>query len=230
MPIFVHLTSEKNIKSIRRTGIRQEVIHCVESPKGIFCMPVIGDFYATHQWARELIRFGLRNPYAVYFRLPDNEPVWYGRYNNDHRKMTASEALNIFAGEKDQMGFQVILPRKVLPNEIVKFRSVPPLGWRFSPSAKGTKPCLCPICISRGEYGSHKLFEQKLDEYYKDFCHAKDTKQKSAALCNLASLIEDHRLEFKRWPNLMQEEVLSDSSLFEEVVRIAIALKNKKAV
>lgn len=230
MAMFVHLTSENNLQSIRRVGIRLETIHYPESPKGIFCMPVINDFYATHQWVRELMRFGLRNPCAVYFRLPDNETVWFGRYNICPIKVKASEAVAAFIKAKDRMGFQVILPRKVLPKEIGRTRLMPPLGWRFYPAAKGKNPCLCPACIGRGEYGSHKMLEQKLKEHYHAFRHAEGTGQKCTELQEIAALIEDHRLKFDCWQELMQDETLRNASLFEGVGRLITALKNQKAL
>lgn len=230
MAMFMHLAAENNLESIRRVGIRPETIHFPELPEGIFCMPVIKDFYATHQWVRELMRFGLRNPCAVYFHLPKDETVWFGRYNDRHIKATASKAVAAFLKSKDRMGFQVILPRKVLPQEIRRTRLVPPLGWRFYPAAKGKKPCLCPACIGRGEYGSHRMLEQKLEKHYHAFRHAESTAQKCTALQEMAALIENHRLEFNCWQELMQDETLHNSSLFAEVGRLVTALKNKKAL
>lgn len=230
MAMFVHLTSEKNRESISHVGIRLETIHYPECQKGIFCMPVIEDFYATHQWARELMRFGLRNPCGVYFRLPDDETVWYGQYNDRHVKATASQAVAAFMKAKNRMGFQVVLPRKVHPEEIVRIRLVPPLGWRFYPVAKGRKPCLCPACIGRGEYGSRKLLAQKLEEHYHTFRHAQSVAQKCTALQEMAGLIEDHHLKFDRWQALLQDETLRNPSLYEEVGRIVTALKNRKAL
>lgn len=125
-------------------------------------MPVTDDFFTTHQWARELIRFGLRNPTGIYFKIPDDTEVWFGRYNQKHHRGTAANAVKAFSQLDDKMGFQVIIPRKITRDEIQRIRAVPKLGWRFYPDAKGRKPCLCPACLGRGEYGSRKLLEQKL--------------------------------------------------------------------
>ncbi len=59
MPICVHLTSEKNAKQILRTGIKA-VANGVNGQKGIYCMPILQNFYASHQWLRELKRGSAR--------------------------------------------------------------------------------------------------------------------------------------------------------------------------
>jgi len=47
MAMFVHLTPEKNVSAIARSGIKP-------MPKagyyGVFAMPVTRNFYASHQW------------------------------------------------------------------------------------------------------------------------------------------------------------------------------------
>lgn len=229
MGTFVHLTSEKNLPGIRRSGIKPETIHYEEVIKGVFCMPVSDDFFATHQWARELMRFGLRNPQGVYFRIPDDQEVLFGRYNEKHRKGTAAEAAAAFQKREDKMGFQVIVPRKIAVEEIKRYRSVPPLGWRFYPAAKGRKLCFCPACISRAEYGSHKLLMGELDKryaHYRSAMHSGDKKDIIFALRNLDMLISDQRLPFPRWPELLGEH-LFDEELLLETARVLSSLHSR---
>ena len=57
MPAFVHLTQEKEKNRIQRSGIRKSRIHLKNTDTGVFCMPVINDYFATHQWLREIKRF-----------------------------------------------------------------------------------------------------------------------------------------------------------------------------
>jgi len=41
MPMLVHLTPEKHLSRIVRNGIR--------SDRGVYCMPVLPDYYVSHQ-------------------------------------------------------------------------------------------------------------------------------------------------------------------------------------
>lgn len=83
MATLVHLTSEKNARSIERSGIR-----CRRSgyPEGrvVFALPVTRNYYVSHQWARELRWSGQRTIVAVHFWLPDQQNVLVGRYGAQH--------------------------------------------------------------------------------------------------------------------------------------------------
>jgi hypothetical protein len=54
MPVFVHLTPDRNIASIRRQGIglRNQLFHS----RSVYAVPVMPNFYVSHQWLRELKR------------------------------------------------------------------------------------------------------------------------------------------------------------------------------
>lgn len=56
MALFVHLTPEKNIKSIKRNGIKLSGNKNF-GQRGVYAMPVIQNFYISHQWLRELKRW-----------------------------------------------------------------------------------------------------------------------------------------------------------------------------
>ncbi len=61
MPTFVHLAPDKFATRIRRNGIRARKHWIALRPepvgvRGVYCMPVIGNFFITHQWLREMKR------------------------------------------------------------------------------------------------------------------------------------------------------------------------------
>lgn len=176
MATFIHLISEKNPPGIRRFGIKPETIHYENPYKGVICMPVSIDFFATNQWARALVRFGMRNPQGVYFRVADEQEILFGRYNENCRKGTAAEASTAFQKRTDKMGFQVHRPAQNRGGGNQEICGVPLLRWRFYPAAKGKQLCFCPASLSRGEYGSHRLLIRELDKraHYRSAMHIGD--------------------------------------------------------
>jgi hypothetical protein len=136
---FVHIFDARNSKKIIRDGIRP--IRMLSRVKGVFCVPVVPDFQTTFQWLRELKRHGYRTASAVQFRIPDSEQVSVGRFAKPHSKMTAAEAIAFFREAKDARGLEVVIMRKIEPQEITRIRSVPQItGWRYYPEAKGKHP------------------------------------------------------------------------------------------
>ncbi|MFN8555337.1 MAG: HEAT repeat domain-containing protein [Candidatus Obscuribacterales bacterium] len=125
--------------------------------KGVFCMPVLPNYYASHQWLRELKR-RQATMVAVDFRLPADEMVLVGHYSAPHAEVSISEAARIIMSAQDPLGYEILLPRSVESGEIHKVRSVAQvIGWRYSPKAKGQRPfCTCMFCV-RGDYGANKL-------------------------------------------------------------------------
>ena len=64
------------------------------------------------------------------------------------------EAVGLIRGSPDPRGYEIMLPRRVAPSEIVRARALPrAIGWRYFPEAKGKAPwlCDCPVCEPRGE-------------------------------------------------------------------------------
>lgn len=155
LAICVHLTSEKNVRHILRSGIKAMPLRT--GAKGVFCMPVLPNYYASHQWLRELKR---RQPtiVAIDFRLPSQETVLVGHFSAPHAEVSISEAAKIILSAEDPLGYEILLPRSVRKEEIHKVRSVSQvIGWRYAPGAKGQKPfCTCKFCIS-GDFGANKL-------------------------------------------------------------------------
>ena len=156
--MFVHLTPEKNVKTILRNGLSR-IRKSSNRPHGIFAMPVTRNFFVSHQWLRELKRGGSGPIAAIYFRIPDEEVVWIGHYNQAHQQMTAAEAAAEITNNKSPEGYEVIIPRRIEKAEIKRAKILPQVtGWRYYPGAQGKKPCGCSFC-QRGNYGARRLRE-----------------------------------------------------------------------
>ena len=168
MALFVHLAPENDSDSIRRSGIKTRRVRNVVRDgydRIVFAMPVTNDFYVSHQWLRELKRNGQRTIVGVYFRIPDDQLVLVGHYNQAHTEMTACEAVGVVFNAEQPEGFEVIIPRKINAKEIHKINNLPQvLGWRYYPGAKGRKPCGCPYC-TKGDIKSKRI----RDEYERSF-------------------------------------------------------------
>lgn len=158
MAMFVHLTSESNLPRIRRSGISRPRKARGERPDGVFAVPVTRNFFVSHQWLRELRRHHSGPLAAVYFRVPDDEPVRVGHYREERRPMSAAEAVREFMATEDRLGWEVVIPRAITADELHRTRRLPQvLGWRYWPGANGKPPfCTCRSC-TRGEFGSAKL-------------------------------------------------------------------------
>jgi hypothetical protein len=153
MPLLVHLADEKEVSRIRKNGIK-----IGKHRTGVFCMPVLNDFYVTHQWLRELKRSGVQTIVAIYFKVSRHESVWVGRYNEVHQELKIGAAIQVIQQQDEPLGFELITNRKVEPQEIVKIRRLSQtIGWRYFPKSHGTVPCVCPICVPRGSIKGKKL-------------------------------------------------------------------------
>lgn len=158
MSQFIHLTDERIIRKIEKAGVKTAQTWEGKT-RYVFATPVLQDFMISHQWLRELKRRGIRTISAVQFRIPDEEPVMVGHYGKEHVETTAAGAFRIFSEHASGMGLQVLIPRKILPSEIVRIYQPPQVtGWRYYPEAKGKKPCGCPAC-QRGDIKSRKIRE-----------------------------------------------------------------------
>jgi hypothetical protein len=204
MPVFVHLAEESAGKSILKNGIIKKRVHDESIGSGVFCMPVIRDFYATHQWVREMRRFGKKNMVGVYFRLPLDEPVWSGRYSDKHALGQAGKAVEAFMNSEDRAGFQVILLRSVRPKEIIRVKALPPLtGWRYFPKAHGRKMCLCPACLARGEYNSRRSVLNRYKELALRLRTSSDAGERSIVADEISDLVWQHKKKIKNWRRIL---------------------------
>jgi len=124
-------------------------------------LPHLQEFMISHQWARELKRYGVKNFIAVDFKISNSEEIWFGKYAENHEKMPLNKAINIFMSKEDKLGYEFFIERKISSKEIVKIRKIQkPMGWRYEPDSHGKKPCPCPMCIQRGGYKTNRLKEK----------------------------------------------------------------------
>ena len=153
---LVHLTPEKYLARIRRTGISATSRHgwgC----RGVYAMPILPSFVTSHQWLRELRRRGSGTMVAVDFVIDDTEAVLVGHFTAPHTTMPVAAAAALIRAAESPFGYEIVVPRRIAPAEIAKVRAVPQLvGWRVSPRAKGQQPCGCPVCATGG-YGDAKI-------------------------------------------------------------------------
>jgi hypothetical protein len=153
---LVHITAENVAKRIARNGIAP--VHGF-----VWAFPIIESFTLTHAWSRELKRSGRTALAAIDFRVPDTEIVFARHYRDERQAMTAAEAVGYIRSRPDPRGYEIMLPRRVMPREIVRVRALPrPLGWRYFPDAKGKEPwlCDCIMCAPRGEVKARRQRER----------------------------------------------------------------------
>jgi len=156
MPLFVHLAPEPYQKRILRNGISPTKLKHVADggDRFVWAFPVLESHTLTHQWTRELKRRGARTMVAITFRIEAGEPVFAQRYNEPLCAMTAGEAVALIRALDDPRGAEVIIPRRILPGEIVRAKTLRQhFGWRYFPAVKTAdrRPCDCPYCMPRGE-------------------------------------------------------------------------------
>lgn len=148
--MLVHVTAAKLEPRIKRSGLRAEF--------GVYAFPVLPSFTLTHQWTREILKWKRQPMIGVYFRIPDDEIVRFGRYGQVMRTLPAARAVGEIRKEPDPRGWQIIVDRGIRAAELVRItplRGV--LGWRHMPDAHGKRPCGCPGCVGRGEPGGRAL-------------------------------------------------------------------------
>jgi hypothetical protein len=142
MPTLVHLADERNKAKIKQNGIR-----IGKYQSGIYCLPVMQNFYVSHQWLRELKRFGGNTFVGVYFKADSNEKVFAGKYHEQHRHIILGEAISEILTLEDPLGYELVIDRKIQAKEIQDIRHLPQsIGWRYQPGANGSKPCGCDYC------------------------------------------------------------------------------------
>ncbi|MBV1851353.1 HEAT repeat domain-containing protein [Catellatospora tritici] len=157
MAEFVHITGAGSARRIERAGISARS-RGRDGDRGVYCMPVLPSFTLTHQWVRELRRWHPGVLVAVHVRLPDAEPVTVGHYAESPRRVTAAQAVAAIRELDDPRGQEVFVPRPITAGEVRRVRDVPQgVGWRYLPAAHGRRPCLCPVCASRGAYKGARL-------------------------------------------------------------------------
>jgi len=123
-------------------------------------MPVLPNFYVSHQWLRELKTTGVKSYIGVYFKLPSSEMVYAGRYGKPHKHITLGEAIREIMSLEDPLGYELIINRKIVPSEITKIKNLPQnIGWRYFPGSHNKKPCNCEYCL-RGSIKGRKTLKR----------------------------------------------------------------------
>jgi len=159
MPQFIHLTDERLLARLKKSGIR--MTNWGRNIRGVYATPVMKDFQVSHQWLRELKNRGIRTIGALQFKIPDEEGVLVGRYNEKPLAVTAAQAVKVFMDHSTGLGLQILVLRRIEPKEIT--RSYVPrqiIGWRYHPDAHGKPPfCGCDYC-QRGLIKNRKIREK----------------------------------------------------------------------
>ncbi len=166
--MLVHLLDAKNARAVARSGLRGQPFTVyapsgeVELDRAVFAMPVLPNFYASHQWLRELKRRGIRTISAAYFRLRTDAMVWVGRYNKEHRRVPLGHAAGLIMHAPDPRGWQIVISSDVPAKALHAIREAQQIvGWRYFPDSNGRRPwsCTCEYCmesLNKGEFKSAK--------------------------------------------------------------------------
>jgi len=153
---LTHLTRADRRSGILKSGIRPSRIN--ETLAGVYAMPLLPNFYVSHQWLRELRRFHEGPLIAVDFVISDDEEVLVGHYDRERKTLTAAAAAAVIMRAEDPRGYEIVVPRAIERKEIKRTRGVTQVvGWRYWPDAHGHAPCGCPLCLQPGTYGAAKI-------------------------------------------------------------------------
>lgn len=156
MATFIHIFAEEDRKKILHNGIKVAKTGW-RKIDGVFLSPVTEDHTQTHQWMREVQRIRNVPKLAARIRIPNDESVYIGKYNEEHIAVSAAEVIAIAREHQNPWGLEMIVSRAVRAAEVIKIYRLPKVvGWRRHPNSKGTKPCGCSYC-QRGEPGAKKL-------------------------------------------------------------------------
>jgi hypothetical protein len=129
--------------------VLDENLAWVEHPHVLFAMPMTPDFGLTYQWMRELRRWHDERLIAVHLRLPSEEEVLVGRYNQRHIRMPLGEAIRRLLRAPE--GNEIVVLRPVRAKEVARIQEVTQrVGWIETPEQHGKSDCLCPACLPHG--------------------------------------------------------------------------------
>lgn len=154
---LVHLARASAERAIGKGGLKGTKATIATTPTtntvlahAVYAMPVVVDFWTTFQWLRELRRGHDERLVAVYARVPDNEPVYFGRYNEPHAAHTAAAAAAWVL--KNPAGAQIVVPRSIAAKDVVAIRRMKQLvGWTEVPEPSKNFACVCSACLPHGD-------------------------------------------------------------------------------
>jgi hypothetical protein len=230
MPILVHLADERESSNILRNGIKIGKFR-----RGIFCMPVMQNFYLSHQWLRELKRRGVKSYVGVYFKADSKVKVFAGKYNTEHKYLELGQAIKEIQSIEDPLGYELIIERKIEAKEIVKIKNLPQnIGWRYKPRSNGLKPCSCDYCI-RGTMKASRIRKkyepERTTKPYHELLTLIKTEKDTYEIENL--LCEIRRKRRKGDPNDLVFLLDKKSASIDQEIALTLAMfrhKNSKNI
>lgn len=166
MARLVHITADTDAARIRRHGIRARRIggwFIAGEDRFVWAFPVLPSYTLTHQWSRELKRWGRHTLAAVTFAIDDGETVYVRHFTGQPLAVTCAEAIGLIRAVDDPRGYEILVPRRIEPREIVGCRTLPQaVGWRYWPEAKLSEriACDCSACAPRAEVKARRYRER----------------------------------------------------------------------
>ncbi len=190
MPRLVHLAPERLVRRIERAGLRGST--CVvlvdgvtyKIEEGVFAMPVVPDFSVTHQWLRELRRWGRGRMVAVHFSIPAEEPVYVGRYSAEKSYGPARKMIPALL--QKPLGAELLVPRRIASRDVVEISRVrQDVGWVETPDTPHKFDCVCVACLPSG---TARLKRRIRRAYQAAIAGAKAAQSSDAVLESLSAL------------------------------------------
>jgi hypothetical protein len=195
---LVHLARSSSERAIRRNGLRgtkwQVDVggHVEKIARGVFAMPVLEDWSATHQWLRELRRWHDERIVAAHFRVADDEQVLVGRFGARHERVRAVVASRRVRAAPD--GMEIIVERSIPAREIAALRAMPQLvGWTESPDAANRRNCICRMCLPPGVPDRIRRLRAEWERGLSVLRRSKDLRQRTQAIGVLDSVLDSSR-------------------------------------
>ena len=130
----------------------------------------------------------------------------------------------------DKMGFQVIIPRNIHAEEIIKMKDLyQGVGWRFYPKAHGKRMCLCPGCLVKGDINTNKHILQRYNELITELRSARNSLGKSTVLWNLRDFISDNKRRIRNWKEILFVAEDKDDEVQRALASVLSAVGNNDA-
>lgn len=219
---LVHLAPERLRRRIQRAGLRgSRWALAVEEgdtdlPEALFAMAVLEDFTATHQWLRELRRWGRGRMVGVYFRLPADAMVYVGRFGKPHDLLPLGEAVAKVREAPD--GAEIVITDRIEPRQVTAIRRLrQDIGWIETPEGRSHFDCVCDYCIPKGTPDLIRRLRAAFEQNVQRLRKASTDEARTSALGGLATAAE------RAGDRLPVEKILSLQTSPSERVRVQLA-------
>ena len=165
MPHLVHIAPEAEARKIRRNGIAARRLQgfIPDEDRFVWAFPILPSYTLTYSWMRDLKPWGRSSLVAIVVLAEGGKTLYACHYRERPVAMTAAEACGMIRNREDPRGFEIIIPRRIAPAEIVRIAGLPKgIGWRYAPEFKNSArfPCDCPSCLPRGEVKARRYRER----------------------------------------------------------------------